>query len=419
VATNGSKSIDKSSSTTITSSSSSSNSSIDHGSSSSILSSSVCGTSGGSTVSLRVADAPPARLDYLFLDTTYCDPQHNFPSQAAVVDATAALLQRVLADHNAVAATAAAAKQARFFATLHAASGPALPAPRPGWGSLVAAPRAAPPASGAREQGRLLVLFGAYSIGKERLYLAVAARLGLRVRVDASRLRTLQCLGWPPEEMARLTTNPLATPLWVVPLGHVTFEGLASYAADGHFALPAHRGGGGGGGDHGGGSGRGGSGSAASAAAGARRAGGAGPFDTVVGVRPTGWTHGKGGAKGKGGGPGSSEVRMREQRQPRGLGAATAAAAACGGGSLVASKPRLVVLDAPYSEHSSFPELVDCVAALRPVKVVPTVNCSSAAAVQKQLDLLLAAPQCQSSTSCTARGERGGGCATKEAGVFR
>jgi DNA cross-link repair 1A protein len=246
---------------------------------------------------------------------------------------------------------------------------------------------------GARGQGRLLVLFGAYSIGKERLYLAVAARLGLQVRVDANRLRTLQCLGWPPEEMARLTTNPLATPLWVVPLGHVTFEGLASYAANGHFALPAHRGGGSGVDDHGGGSGSGGSGGSASAAAGERRAGGAGPFDTVVGVRPTGWTHGKGVAKGKGGGPTSSGVRVREQRQPRGLGAATAAAAACGGGSLVASKPRLVVLDAPYSEHSSFPELVDCVAALRPVKVVPTVNCSSAAAVQKQLDLLLAAPQ--------------------------
>ena len=41
------------------------------------------------------------------------------------------------------------------------------------------------------------------------------------------------------------------------------------------------------------------------------------------------------------------------------------------------------VYGVPYSEHSSFPELRDCVARLRPKRVVPTV--SSSAAMLSQL----------------------------------
>ena len=42
----------------------------------------------------------------------------------------------------------------------------------------------------------------------------------------------------------------------------------------------------------------------------------------------------------------------------------------------------------PYSEHSSFSELRECVAALNPVEVIPTVNCASSDDAKRLVALL-------------------------------
>ena len=65
--------------------------------------------------------ALPRPLDALYLDTTYCDPRHRFPTQAAVVRAVVERCQLLL------------------------------------------------------DAPRTLVLFGTYSIGKERVFLEVIA----------------------------------------------------------------------------------------------------------------------------------------------------------------------------------------------------------------------------------------------------
>ena len=50
------------------------------------------------------------------------------------------------------------------------------------------------------------------------------------------------------------------------------------------------------------------------------------------------------------------------------------------------------VHEVPYSEHSSFTELVSCVRDLKPQKIVPTFNCNSAAKVKAIVNVLTAPP---------------------------
>ena len=65
-------------------------------------------------------------------------------------------------------------------------------------------------------------------------------------------------------------------------------------------------------------------------------------YDRIIGYRPTGWSMGSK--------PSSTLVSSRYN------------------GS------HLAIHSVPYSEHSSFPELVDCLACLKPQRIVPTVN---------------------------------------------
>jgi DNA cross-link repair 1A protein len=122
-----------------------------------------------------------------------------------------------------------------------------------------------------------------------------------------------------------LTTNPAQTILWVVPLGHVNMKQLPSYlqVEIGSFRKK---------------------------------------FDRVVGFRPTGWSHSSKKAPGDGGGGISSSIIS------------------------TATRGRLTVHGVPYSEHSSFPELVDCLQCLRPKRIIPTVSVGKS---QQQVDLLL------------------------------
>ena len=210
------------------------------------------------------------RIDDLYLDTTYCDPQYSLPSQAECIDA-------------AVGVAVQEVQRARSA------------------------------------KRRLLMLFGSYTIGKEAVYMSVAKRLGLKVYVDRRRFRILSALEWPEEKLSILTTNPQDTILWVVPLGHINMKKMPSYQT-------------------------------------IRMRGFSRDFDRVVGFRPTGWS-----------------LSSKKKKDP---------------GSVVgtASRGNLTVHSVPYSEHSSFPELVECLECLNPRRIVPTVSVSKS---QQQIDLLL------------------------------
>lgn len=56
------------------------------------------------------------------------------------------------------------------------------------------------------------------------------------------------------------------------------------------------------------------------------------------------------------------------------------------GGLEQRTEGNVTVYGIPYSEHSSFTELRECVAALRPMKLIPTVNAPNAAASRALVD---------------------------------
>ncbi|KAK8991540.1 hypothetical protein V6N11_062548 [Hibiscus sabdariffa] len=103
-------------------------------------------------------------INTLILDTTYCNPQYDFPKQEAVI-------QFVIE-----------AIQAETF------------------------------------NPKTLFLIGSYTIGKERLFLEVARVLRRKVYVAAAKLRILECLGFSEEDTQWFTSNDQESQIHVVPM---------------------------------------------------------------------------------------------------------------------------------------------------------------------------------------------------------
>ncbi|KAF5190069.1 Dna cross-link repair 1a protein [Thalictrum thalictroides] len=100
----------------------------------------------------------------LILDTTYCNPQYDFPKQEAVI-------QFVIE-----------AIQAEAF------------------------------------NPKTLFLVGSYTIGKERLFIEIARCLRKKLYVGAAKLHTLRCLELSEEDMKWFTSNEKESHIHVVPL---------------------------------------------------------------------------------------------------------------------------------------------------------------------------------------------------------
>ncbi|KAG6538393.1 hypothetical protein ZIOFF_003511 [Zingiber officinale] len=118
----------------------------------------------------------------LILDTTYCNPQYDFPKQEAVI-------QFVIE-----------AIQAEAF------------------------------------NPKTLFLIGSYTIGKERLYLEVARILKKKVYIGAAKLRLLRHLELPEEDMKWLTANEMESHVHVVPMWTLASFKRMKYAASQYSA---------------------------------------------------------------------------------------------------------------------------------------------------------------------------------------
>jgi hypothetical protein len=173
--------------------------------------------------------------------------------------------------------------------------------------------------------------------------MSLAERLGLKVHVDQARLKALMCFDWSVEDHAKLTAAPVnpatvkglpagslpvKAAILVVGMGQLTFDAIQKVEAQIYAKSKCK-------------------------------------FNKIVAYQPTGWTHTTG------------------QKSP------TKALMSSSAQSFlkIREKDRVTIYSCPYSEHSSFSELVEFMHAFKPQRIIPTVN-TSVESSKKQVDIL-------------------------------
>eukprot|EP00795_Rhopilema_esculentum_P012538 gene12538-3233_t len=136
--------------------------------------------------------------DVLYLDTTYCSPEYNFPTQQRVIDFTVSRSLEAL-----------------------------------------------------RANKRTLIVCGTYTIGKERIFLAIANALDCMIGVKGSKKKILASYKWPELEK-RLSQQWSQSQIHLLPMNCLNAKGLKA-----HLKSNPH-------------------------------------FNRIIAFKPTGWTHNSG-----------------------------------------------------------------------------------------------------------------------------
>ncbi|KAF1911634.1 DNA cross-link repair protein pso2/snm1 [Ampelomyces quisqualis] len=260
------------------------------------------------------------KLDVCYLDTTYLNPKYSFPPQQQVIQACADMcvsLNKLQTDNTdgweQMKTERAGQSMAKFVRK-----------------DSNADDKPEEPKISAR--GRLLVVIGTYSIGKERICVGIAKALGSKIFAPANKQRI--CAALEDEELnSLLTRDPRAAQVHMTPLFEIRADTLDDYLRDY-----------------------------------------ADTYSRCVGFRPSGWNYRP---------PNSrftespavqtvlqsqswkSTFSMKDLTPQRG------------------STSRASCFGVPYSEHSSFRELTMFCCALRIDRIIPTVNVGSGKSREK------------------------------------
>lgn len=272
------------------------------------------------------------KLDVCYLDTTYLTPKYTFPSQEEVIKACADMcvsLSKERVDEN-----------DNWEQTKKDRAGSGMVKFVRKSSDLIKEEQndddidamKVNTKTGSKSRGRLLVIVGTYSIGKERICLGVARALGSKIYAPPPKQKICAALE-DAELSSLLTSDPLEAQVHMQMLMEIRAETLADYLT----GYKPH-------------------------------------FSRIVGFRPSGWNYRP---------PNSrfvespavqtvlhsenwkSRYNMAELVPQRG----STREASCFG--------------VPYSEHSSFRELTMFCCALRIDKIIPTVNVGSAKSREK------------------------------------
>ncbi|MCJ1280861.1 hypothetical protein MMC26_000178 [Xylographa opegraphella] len=272
------------------------------------------------------------KLDVCYLDTTYLTPKYAFPSQEEVIKACADMCVSLSKDKVDETDDWEQTKKERAGSGMVKFVRKESETVKEELCEDDVDAMKVNMKAGSKVRGRLLVIVGTYSIGKERICLGVAKALDSKIYAPPNKQKICAALE-DPELMARLTNDPLEAQVHMQMLMEIRAETLADYLT----GYKPH-------------------------------------FSRIVGFRPSGWNYRP---------PNSrfvespavqtvlysdnwkSRYSMAELVPQRG----STREASCFG--------------VPYSEHSSFRELTMFCCALRIDKIIPTVNVGSAKSREK------------------------------------
>ena len=265
-------------------------------------------------------------FDIVYLDTTYCKPEHVFPAQDEVIQEVVKMVKRVgrrendgsveykdllwlIGDYGfkKVGGTgtrkkvvAIDKKQPSILSWLTGnLKTPKSPLKQQQLQQAVSDHRWNP------KLGKTLFVVGTYTIGKERVFAAIARALNCKIYCEKPKMNVLMCLD-DEDLKSRLTRDPKATPLHLVGMDAMRTDVLHDYR---NKYFPE--------------------------------------CEFVIAFKPTGWTY--------------SNDAPKDQVLPK---------------PSVSRDNRIVVFGVPYSEHSSFAELEMFIRGLDVKRVIPTVNLS-------------------------------------------
>ncbi|KAF7555367.1 hypothetical protein G7Z17_g2192 [Cylindrodendrum hubeiense] len=260
------------------------------------------------------------KIDICYLDTTYLNPRYSFPRQDDVIKACADLCGSMSPDPHCKddiwdrsASSSGTPTVSKFFQSKNGGENEQ-------------------PTFKTGPRQRLLVICGTYSIGKERICIAIAKALGSKIFASPGKIKICKQLD-DPELTALLTSNPVEAQVHMQMLMEIRAETLQEY-------LNSYK-------HH---------------------------FSRIVGFRPSGWNFRP--ANGKSVGANTAPGSIQTDQLLHGKGWRTR----FGYKDFVpqrGSTKEAMCFGVPYSEHSSFRELAMFVMSLRIEKVIPTVNVGS------------------------------------------
>lgn len=260
------------------------------------------------------------KIDICYLDTTYLNPRYSFPPQDDVIKASADLCAKMSPDPN--------CKDDVWERSVKEIGTPAVSkffhSTKPEGETQADAKK------GPRQ--RLLVICGTYSIGKERICIAIAKALKSKIFASPNKIKICKQLG-DPELTALLTSDPIEAQVHMQMLMEIRAETLQDY-------LNSYK-------PH---------------------------FSRIVGFRPSGWNFRPPSTKAVTANTSPGSIPTEQILHGKGW------RTRFGYRDFVAqrgSTKEAMCFGVPYSEHSSFRELAMFVMSLRIEKVIPTVNVGS------------------------------------------